>query len=94
MCSARSAPTRSGRPRWCGLCWYSRTRKSPADRRSTSKSYVHNQHEHPDTDAHQAHDLPLHDAHHSMITNPVPALLPAHHPTTRTTKELEASLPL
>jgi hypothetical protein len=43
-----------------------RTGKSPADRRSPPKSPAHHQREHLDPDAHQARDLLLHDAHHSL----------------------------
>ena len=50
---ARSARIRSGRPRWCGPCWSSRTRKLPDGRRSCRWTTAPDLAEHPDAHAHQ-----------------------------------------
>ncbi|WP_245685819.1 transposase family protein [Streptomyces niveus] len=60
--SARSAPTRSGRPPWSGPCWSSRTAKSPDDRRSSPKSPASDQHEHPDAHTPVTSNFNLHTA--------------------------------
>jgi hypothetical protein len=59
-------PTPPGRPPWSGLCWSSRTAKSPDDRRSSPKSPANDQHEHPGAHAHEPRDQQLHLAHHSV----------------------------
>ncbi|WP_078657146.1 SpoIIE family protein phosphatase [Kitasatospora aureofaciens] len=45
-------------------------------RRSTRQTAAHDQHEHRGTESHQARDLPLHDAHHSLPGRGRPSVRP------------------